>query len=278
METFLSLLIGIGLSAACGFRVFVPLLVVSIASHTGHLHLSSGFEWMGSDAALIAFAVATVLEVAAYYIPWLDNLLDTIASPAAVIAGTLVTASLVADMSPFLKWTLAVIAGGGIAGLVQGTTVVTRGASTASTCGLANPILATAELGGSFSFIEVGNAMQLESLLKGDTLPAYEDLAGYVFYTATGEEFDARAIKRKTHFIGESARYDVYLLYEPDMNYLKNTALTLDMARSLPKGGGKRRLVFAPTKYLDSIHLEENRIDFCQLPFEIYKAVKPKKA
>ena len=149
METVLSLLIGIGLSAACGFRVFVPLLVVSVASHTGHLRLSSGFEWMGSDAALIAFAVATVLEVAAYYIPWLDNLLDTIASPAAVIAGTLVTASLIADMSPFLKWTLAVIAGGGIAGLVQGTTVVTRGASTASTCGLANPILATAELGGS---------------------------------------------------------------------------------------------------------------------------------
>src|SRR5436309_7251833 len=103
METVLSLLIGIGLSAACGFRVFVPLLVVSVASHTGHLHLSSGFEWMGSDAALIAFAVATVLEVAAYYIPWLDNLLDTIASPAAVIAGTMVTASLVTDMSPFLK-------------------------------------------------------------------------------------------------------------------------------------------------------------------------------
>jgi len=133
-------------------------------------------------------------------------------------------------------------------------------------------------LGGSFSFIEVGNPMQLESLLKGDKLPSYEDLAGYVFYTATGEEFDSRAIKRKTYFIGESSRYDVYLLYEPDMNYLKNTALTLDMARSLPKGSGKRRLVFAPTKYLDGIHLEENRIDFCQLPFEIYKAVKPKKA
>ena len=149
METVLSLLIGIGLSAACGFRVFVPLLVVSVASHTGHLHLSSGFEWMGSDAALIAFAVATVLEVAAYYIPWVDNLLDTVASPAAVIAGTLVTASLIADMSPFLKWTLAVIAGGGIAGLVQGASVVTRGASSAGTGGLVNPILATAELGGS---------------------------------------------------------------------------------------------------------------------------------
>jgi hypothetical protein len=146
MEPVLSFLIGIGLSAACGFRVFVPLLVINIAAHTGHLKLASGFAWMGSDAALVAFAVATLLEVAAYYIPWLDNL---IASPAAVVAGTLVTASLVADMSPFLKWTLAVIAGGGVAGLVQGSTVMARGASSAGTGGLANPLLATAELGGS---------------------------------------------------------------------------------------------------------------------------------
>jgi len=133
-------------------------------------------------------------------------------------------------------------------------------------------------LGGSFSFIEVGNAMHLESILKGKKLPSYQDLAGYVFYTATGEEFDLRAIKRRTGFIGESANYDVYLLYEPDLDYLKNTALTLDMARKMPKGSRKRRLVFAPTKYLDSIHLEENYIDFCQLPFESYKAVRPKKA
>ena len=149
MEPFLSFLIGVGLSAACGFRVFVPLLVVSVAAYSGHLQLASGFEWMGSPAALIAFATATAMEIGGYYIPWVDNLLDTIASPAAIIAGTLITASLVADMSPFLKWTLAAIAGGGIAGLVQGTTVLTRGASTAGTGGLANPILATAELGGS---------------------------------------------------------------------------------------------------------------------------------
>jgi hypothetical protein len=151
METFLSLLVGVGLSAACGFRLFVPLLVLSIASRTGHLHLAAGFEWMGSTPALIAFATATALEIAAYYVPWVDNLLDTVASPAAVIAGTLVTASLVTDMSPFLKWTLAVIAGGGIAGLVQGTTVIARGASSAGTGGFANPILATAELGGSLA-------------------------------------------------------------------------------------------------------------------------------
>jgi hypothetical protein len=149
METAISLLVGIGLSAACGFRVFVPLLAVSLASHTGHLSLASGFAWMGSNPALIAFGVATVLEVAGYYVPWVDNFLDGLAGPAAVIAGTLVTASLVTEMSPFLRWSLAVIAGGGMAGLVQGATSVARGASTLSTGGLANPLLATAELGGS---------------------------------------------------------------------------------------------------------------------------------
>ena len=133
-------------------------------------------------------------------------------------------------------------------------------------------------LGGTFTFVEVGNPMHMESLLKGNKLPSFDDLAGYVFYTATGEDFDERAIIKKTGFIGTSERYDVYLLYEPDLDYLKNTALTLDIARGLPKESGKRRLVFAPTKYLDAIHLEEHRIDFCQLPFEIYKAIKPKKA
>ena len=131
-------------------------------------------------------------------------------------------------------------------------------------------------LGGSFSFVEVGQAMQLDTMLKADKLPSYTDLAGYVFFTATGEEFDAGRINRKTGFIGSSTQYDVYLLYEPDLEYLKNTALTLDVARSLPKGSGKKRLVFAPTKYLDSIHLDEQRIEFCQLPFEIYKAMKRK--
>ncbi len=116
--------------------------------------------------------------------------------------------------------------------------------------------------------------MQLETLLKADKLPSYADLASYVFYTATGEDFDAGRLNRKTGFIGESVQYDVYLLYESDVGYLKSTALTLDVARSLPKGSGKKRLVFAPTKYLDSLHLEEHRIEFCQLPFEIYKAAK----
>jgi hypothetical protein len=149
METLLSVLIGIGLSAACGFRVFVPLLVMSVAAHSGHLSLAQNFQWIGSDAALIAFAVATALEVAGYYIPWFDHLLDTIATPAAIVAGTICTAAMVSDTSPFLKWSLAIIAGGGTAGIIQGATVITRGASTATTGGLGNWFVATLELLGS---------------------------------------------------------------------------------------------------------------------------------
>ena len=149
METLLSLAVGIGLSAACGFRVFVPLLAVSLASTTGHLHLSQGFEWISTYPALITFAIATVVEVAGYYVPWVDHALDTLATPAAIVAGTIITASMVTDVSPFLKWTLAVIAGGGVAGVVQGTTVLTRSASTVTTGGIANPLFATIELGGA---------------------------------------------------------------------------------------------------------------------------------
>jgi hypothetical protein len=149
METLFSVSAGVGLSAACGFRVFVPLLVMSIASLSGHLPLAHGFEWIGTYPALVSFAVATCVEVLGYYIPWVDHALDTIATPAAILAGTLVSASLMTDVGPFWKWSLAIIAGGGSAGLVQGTTVVARGASLAGTAGLANPLVATLELAGS---------------------------------------------------------------------------------------------------------------------------------
>lgn len=150
MEIVLSLCVGIGLSAACGFRVFVPLLVMSMASLSGHLSLGSGFQWIGTYPALIAFSAATALEIGGYYIPWLDHFLDSIATPAAIVAGTVVTASCITDLSPFLRWTLAAIAGGGTAGLVQTSTVLLRGGSTLLTGGLGNPVFATAELAGAF--------------------------------------------------------------------------------------------------------------------------------
>jgi hypothetical protein len=149
METAVSIALGIGLSAAAGFRVFVPLFALSIAGYTGYLELSPGFAWMGTLPALISFGTATVLEVLAFYIPWLDNMLDSLATPAAVIAGVLVSASVITDLPPLLKWVLSVIGGGGIAGVIQGATVLTRLKSTTFTAGIGNPVVSTAELGGS---------------------------------------------------------------------------------------------------------------------------------
>lgn len=149
METLLTIALGIGLAAACGFRIFVPPLVIGLAAQTGHLELAEGFRWMASTPALIVFGSATLLEVAAYYIPFFDNLLDTVATPSAVVAGVVVTASQVTELSPLLGWSIALVAGGGAAGAVQGLTTVTRGLSSVATGGFANPLLATVEAGGS---------------------------------------------------------------------------------------------------------------------------------
>jgi hypothetical protein len=148
-ETLLSIVVGVGLAAACGFRVFVPLLVLSLASRSGHVPLNGDFAWVASTPALVALATATVLEVAAYYVVWLDHALDAVATPAAVLAGVVATAAVVGDMPPVLRWALALLAGGGAAGAVQGATVLTRLKSGATTAGLANPVVATGELVGS---------------------------------------------------------------------------------------------------------------------------------
>lgn len=144
-ETILSVLLGISLAAAVGFRIFIPLLIMSLASITGHLSLSSGFEWIGTLPALIVFAAAALFELGAYFIPFIDNLLDTISGPTAVVAGTVVMASSIVEMEPLLKWTLAIIAGGGAAGVVQSLTTITRGASSLTTGGLGNPVVAATE-------------------------------------------------------------------------------------------------------------------------------------
>jgi len=122
---------------------------MNLASLTGHIHLSPGFEWIGSYHSSIAFGTATLLEILAYYIPWLDHLLDLIASPAAIIAGIITTASVVTDISPFLKWTLALIAGGGAAAIVQGVTVTMRTKSSILTTGAGNWLVSSLELVGS---------------------------------------------------------------------------------------------------------------------------------
>lgn len=126
----------------------------------------------------------------------------------------------------------------------------------------------------SFSYFELGEPIEMESLLKGIKLPSFAEFARYLFYTATGEEFDEKSIREKTGFIGESVTYKVYLFYKPDIDWLKSNALTLEKLNELPKYDGKKRLVFAPTKYVDDHTLSENRVDFCQLPYEIYRLQK----
>jgi Domain of unknown function (DUF4126) len=148
-DLVLSIALGVGLAAAVGFRVFLPLLVVSVAAVTGHLTLSNGFAWLGTPAALLMLSVAALLEILAYYIPGVDNMLDALAGPAALIAGTVVSAAVMTDLPPIVKWTTAVIAGGGAAGLTQGLTSLLRAKSTLMTGGLGNHALATAELGGA---------------------------------------------------------------------------------------------------------------------------------
>ena len=127
-----------------------------------------------------------------------------------------------------------------------------------------------AGLGGTFSYFELGEPMRRESILDGTNLPDYEALASYVFFTATGEEFEPEKMDRERWFIGRSSGYDVFLIYEDDLEELKNMALTLDVARRLP-GNQRDKLVFAPTKYLDSELLHRYRITFQQLPFQIYE-------
>ena len=145
----LSIVLGIALAAATGFRVFLPMLVVGGAAYSGHLHLNDSFAWLGTPYALTMLSVAALAEVLAYYIPVIDNLLDSLATPAAFIAGTIVSAAVMTDVPPMVKWTAAVIAGGGVAGLTQGLTGILRTHSTVLTGGLGNSIIAAVELGGA---------------------------------------------------------------------------------------------------------------------------------
>jgi hypothetical protein len=165
LRVILSVALGLGLAAACGFRVFVPLLVAALAARFAHLPLAAGFDWLSGTPALVALGTATALEVGAYYIPWLDHALDAVATPAAVGAGILAAASTVTELPPAARWGVSIIGGGAVAGLVQGASVVLRLKSTALTGGLANPVLATAELIGATGMALLAIALPLLALL-----------------------------------------------------------------------------------------------------------------
>lgn len=145
MEIILALCLGVTLSAAVGFRVFLPPLVMSVAALNGDLNLASEFAWLGTYPAAIALGVATLIEILAYYIPVVDNLLDTVEIPTAIAIGTVLTAANLGDVDPILQWTLATVAGGGSAGIIEAVTSASRLASTGATGGTGNFIIATIE-------------------------------------------------------------------------------------------------------------------------------------
>ncbi|MDM9632460.1 DUF4126 domain-containing protein [Robiginitalea aurantiaca] len=144
-ETMLSVFLGIGLAASAGFRVFVPLFALSLASYAGLWELNENWEWMGSLTAIVITGVATLAEVFGYFIPWIDNLLDSLAIPLAALAGTAVMVSTLTGMDPVITWTLAIIAGGGTASVIKGAAAGTRLTSTVSTGGIANPAVSAVE-------------------------------------------------------------------------------------------------------------------------------------
>jgi len=144
-ETITAVFLGIGLAASCGFRVFVPMLVAALAARFGFLPVGESFAWLSGGTAIACFSVATLVEIVAYYIPFIDNLLDTISGPLAIGAGTLLAASVIPMDNELFKWVMALIVGGGAASVVQGATTVSRLGSSATTAGLGNPVVASGE-------------------------------------------------------------------------------------------------------------------------------------
>jgi hypothetical protein len=145
MDMFLAICAGIGLAAACGLRVFIPLLMTGLAVRFGQIDPPAGLDWVGSLPAILMFSVATVAEVVAYYVPWLDHALDTVTTPGAIGSGILVAAAAMPDTHPAIQWSTALITGGGPAAVVQLGSVLTRGVSGATTAGVGNPLVSTLE-------------------------------------------------------------------------------------------------------------------------------------
>lgn len=165
MNTALAIALGLGLAAASGLRVFVPLLALSVAASAGYVELAPGWAWLSSWAAVSVFATATVLEVAAYAVPWLDHALDVVATPAALVAGMMASASVMVDLPPLVKWSVVIIGGGGVAGLAQGASVLARVKSGLFTGGLANPIVSFAELAGAIALSALSILLPIVALL-----------------------------------------------------------------------------------------------------------------
>jgi hypothetical protein len=149
IEPLVGIALGIGLAAATGFRIFIPLLIAGLAARLDVVPLGDSFQWLESTPALLMLGTAAVLETLAYYIPGVDHALDVMAGPATLVAGVVASAAVMADVPPAVMWPVAIIAGGGAAGLTKGSTALLRAKSGVATGGLANPVVSTVETVGA---------------------------------------------------------------------------------------------------------------------------------
>ncbi|HRI86104.1 MAG TPA: DUF4126 domain-containing protein [Ignavibacteria bacterium] len=146
MEIVLSIFLGIGISAASGFRIFIPFLILSIAAYSGYIEVNEEFSWLAGFPAMVSFLAASVIETAGYFNPWMDNMLDTISTPAAIFSGTVLFLSVINENNYYLKLILALIFGGGVAVNIQFLTVKARSVSSVFKSGMGNKIIAGFEL------------------------------------------------------------------------------------------------------------------------------------
>jgi hypothetical protein len=163
--TFAGIALGIGLAAATGIRVFLPLLIAGLAAHNGYIPLSDNFQWLASTPALVMLGTAAVAETLAYYIPGVDHLLDVIASPAALVAGAVASAAVMTDLPPSIVWPIAIIGGSGIAGLTKGSSALVRAQTGLMTGGLGNPAVSTAETIGATGLSLIAIALPIIALV-----------------------------------------------------------------------------------------------------------------
>jgi hypothetical protein len=163
--TFAGIALGIGLAAATGFRVFLPLLIAGLAAHFGYIPLSENFQWLASWPALTMLGTAAAAEILAYYIPGVDHALDVMASPATLVAGAVASAAVMTDLPPSILWPVAIIGGSGIAGLTKGGSALIRAKSGLMTGGLGNPVVSTAETIGATGLSIFAIALPVVALL-----------------------------------------------------------------------------------------------------------------
>ena len=163
--TFAGIALGIGLAAATGFRVFLPLLVAGVAGHFGYIPLSENFQWLASMPALVMLGTAAAAEILAYYIPGVDHALDVVASPATLVAGAVASAAVMTDLPPSILWPVAIIGGSWIAGLTKGSSAFIRAKSGLMTGGLGNPVVSTAETLGATGLSLFAIALPLVALV-----------------------------------------------------------------------------------------------------------------